>query len=226
MSNKNETGAAEWPPFETLDVSVAPEWLGKSIHELITAHGERLLRVVVELWGTYYYCDQHNYYLHGAITPIWQNPLDRPSEDELDHVPAMRRMGRLAEDLWDGVPMDLDEEGGMPGELDYRFDHEGVHFSWDSHDYGGTCNYSASAIWKDGQWHYEERIVMPDIDVTETALAIGDTQGILEQVDPGDAGLKSWPENAQLTSEFDENEDFVLIANGGGLFDLYERSVA
>lgn len=226
MNKEDEGQAKAWPPFERLDAGVAPAWLSTSIAELIAAHGDRLERVVVELWGTYHYCDEHVYNLLGEITPVWKDFHDRPSEDDLDHVPAMRRMGRLACDLWDNVPMDLDEEGGLSGELNFVFDRNGVTYTWDTYEYSGGCDYEASARYENGAWSYSERIKMIDVEVSETSLAVGNTDEILGQIDPTEAGIKEWPKDLQLTHEIDENEDFVIIAPTGGLFEAYERSVA
>lgn len=219
-----ETGP--WPRFSDLKAATLPVWLAQSVDELVEKYGDRLKSVSVTLWAIYEYHDEACYTLRGEISTTWLDHADRPSEDELDQLPGMRRMERQADDVWDFIPLDAAEEGGVDGDVEYHLSRGGFHFAYDTSDFGGMCDYHGNATCPDGSWSYAEKIVTSEVEISATALAMENPTAILEQVDPTDFGLKKWPDPDGMAVTVDENDCLVVSRAGGGLFQHYERTNA
>ena len=151
---------------------------------------------------------------------------DSVSEDELDHVPAMRRLERRAVDVWDFAPFDADDEGNTTGEFNYHFTRDGFSYEWNRSEFTDEADYEAHAVMVDGAWEYEERIILYDFEVSETVLAMDDTAEIMQQISADSMGLKTMPDVTRLTHLYEPDDDrLTIIAKGGGLFEHHESSV-
>lgn len=216
----------EWPRFTGLHNALVPDWIARSVDEIVAAHGDRLRSVYIDLYAHYYHDDNSNIDRRGYAGLSWIDHQDAPSEDELDHIPAMRRIERCAVDIWENAPFDADEEGNTNGEFGYHFTRDGFEYSWDRYEFTNEPDYSATAVMVDGEWQYEERIRLYDYEISETTLAINDTAEILEQISADDLGLSTMPDISALAHEYDEDcEALVIIAKDGGLFEHHEPSV-
>ena len=214
--------AKPWPVFSSLRASIAPDWLTKSIDEISAVYGDQINQISVYLWHNE--TGDHKYPITkmGDIHIAWKDHEKKPSEDDLDHLPAMRRTSRLAAELFHDIPISYSEDdGSLNGELSFFFDPEGLTFNWDEEYVDGPV-YEAKAIPNaDDTWHYEERVILHDFNVTESSLVAGNTSNILAQIHASDVNLAKWPET-ELRHEIGENEELIIIAPSGGLFAEYE----
>jgi len=222
--NANKQSNAQWPPFEDLEAYFFPEWLKSSVLDFTGKYSDKLIGIYIGLYATAYYDDNNNIACKGNA---WINfSGTKPTEDELDFVPGMRRIERRAEDMWDYLPIDADEEGNLNGEFSYGISQSGIYYCYDESEMCGEATYTAEAKFEDNAWKYEERITIPS-DISETALAALDVESILNQINPGDYGFKEWPHHDLVTIQYNEEEEVLdIIVKGGGLFVNYERKVA
>ena len=215
-----------WPRFTGLDVRLVPDWIAASVDELTAAHGAKIRSVYVDLYARYYYDDNSNIDPRGHAGISAVDHQDSVSEDELDHVPAMRRLERRAVDVWDFAPFDADDEGNTTGEFNYHFTRDGFAYEWNRSEFTDEADYEAHAVMVDGSWEYEERIILYDFEVSETVLAMDDTAEIMQQISADAMGLKTMPDVARLTHLYEPDDDrLTIIAKGGGLFEHHESSV-
>jgi hypothetical protein len=215
-----------WPDFGSLTADIVPEWLATSAAEIVEAVGDQIRTVYVELYAHTYYDDNTSVDLKGAAGVTPADTTIRPDEDDLDRIPAMRRIERRADDIWNLAPLDADAEGSITGEFEYRFTRDGFEYGWIRHEYTGEPDFEAEATFVDGEWRYEERIYVRDYEISETDLAINETESIMEHLSPDILGLSTMPDTEGLTHRFDEEDEcLVIIAKGGGLFRHHESSV-
>lgn len=216
-----------WPQFTGLDVHLVPDWIARSVDELTAAHGDKIRLVFVDLYANYYHDDNSNIDTKGCagISPVDHN--DAVDQDDLDHVPAMRRMERRADEVWNFAPFDADDEGYTNGEFAYHFTRDGFDYAWNRYEFTEEPDYEAQAVLVNGIWEYEERIILFDFNVSETTLAINDTTEIMEQISADDMGLSTMPDISRLTHKYNPDEgSLIIIAKGGGLFEHHEPDVA
>lgn len=220
----NETGNTPWPPFKDLEAYIFPEWLKISVLDFTERYSDRLNGIYINLHATAYYDDNNNISCKGDAWVTFKN--DKPSEDELDFVPGMRRIERRAADMWDYLPIDSDEEGNLSGEFNYGISQSGIYYCYDEVEMCGEATYMAEAKFEDNTWKYEERLTIPST-ISETALAAMDVESILSQINPDSYGLKKWPSHELVEIRYNEEEEVVdIIVKGGGLFQNYERKIA
>lgn len=204
-----------WPEFGQLGTrTFLPLWVLQSADQLISRYGEKLRFISVELWGTAVYDDNTNVARHGFVGPTWIPDVTPPSEDDLDQIPAMRRMSRRAHEIWDDVPMCLDDQGHLNGEFHCLLTRDGITFSYA--DYSEDTFVAEGRI-IDGAWHYEERVeFFPEM--TETARASLTPETALEEVTfPAEINQ----DRLQSPSRIAWDEDMLIVAFDGGLFAAY-----
>ena len=225
MSNEITT-TGPWPRFAGLETATVPAWMSQSVDEITAIHGEKIRMVFVDLWAHYYHDDNSNIDPRASGDISFVNYQDKVDQDELDHVPAMRRLERRAIEIWEHAPFDCDADGNTIGEFSYMFTRDGFEYEWNRYEFTFDPDYSATAKLVNGSWEYEERITLYDFTISETALAIGESAEILAQISAEDMGLKTMPEISTLTHEYnEENESITIIAKGGGLFEHFESEV-
>lgn len=218
----------KWSHYSKINAYIIPDWLQKSILEITDKYGDKITKFYVNLYSKYYYDDNSSYDLQGDIGIDWKGYDDRPTEDELDHIPGMRRMERRAEDMWDHLPADsCQEEAGLSGEMTFEIKPDEIEFFYSASEYGGDGpDFGATAKWDGNQWTYEEFIILQNFNISETARTIGNIEEIISQINPTIAQIDAWPDPSILTFEFDKNDCLHIKANGGGFFIRYGRIVA
>lgn len=204
-----------WPAFRELEGRTSfPDWLLTSAAEIVEAHGERLKGIHVYFWGISEYNDNTNVERRAAIELSWCDDSERPSEDDLDLIPAMRRIYRRAAELWDCVPMDLDSEAGVCGEYEFTISREGLEFWID--DYSEN-RIEARAKLVGGDWNYTERFeFFPELsEIARASLTAGT---VIDEVD-----LKPYFDNEKVPDPvaLEWEDDSLILIFGKGLFPAY-----
>lgn len=213
MSEIPTTG--RWPAFRELEGRTSfPDWLLTSAAEIVEAHGDRLKAIHVYFWGVSEYNDNTCVEPRAAIELSWCDDQDRPSEDDLDFVPAMRRMSRRAVELWEYVPMDLDSEANVCGEYNFTFSREGLEFCVD--DYSENRAAARAKLVGD-KWDYTECFeFFPEL--SEIARASLTTANVIKEVD-----LKPYFDNEKVPgpAAAQWEDDCLILTFGKGLFPAY-----
>lgn len=194
-----------WPDFESLETSIFPDWIKTSVLDLTKEFPEKLDFLYVEFWATNYYDDNNNVKKHAGPSVGWKGTA--PTEDELDHIPAMRRMERRAEDLWSVLPVEVDHEANICGEVSYIIDRTGLQFisgNWEDENH-----LELFAIPKDNGWHCGAKIIHPLEDyinggVSDTTMITMDADAIVAELNPSMFSLAEFPKPQAIYT--DEND--------------------
>lgn len=217
MTKETEGAAKPWPDYSTLVSPVFPDWLKKSVLELIEAYPDRLKAVGLEFWFTSYYDDNNNVQEHAGAYQHWHDSATRPTEDELDYIPGMRRMDRRATELIPILGIESDDEGSISHEVafvinqggltytkdDYNEQSAGLSFVCTPSEAGWVCE----AIVRTAMWEMEEN------GLSETALVSGDMDMMMADLNPDLAGLKAWPPLLRYDREDEDNIELVFDLN-------------
>ena len=207
------TVTGPWPEFATLPEGVTfPLWLREGADQIAAKYGDEIRCFSVEFWADTIYDDNHSLSVKAAFGISWNDPGDRPSEYDLDEIPAMRRLERLAVDLWTHLPLDCDTDGSILGESSLILSRDGISYSW-TQDGMSDADFIIDAVWKgEAGWEYQERLILIEPDITESCRASGDVQMILEVLDPKTAGFSAWPK--AISFSFSEDDLEVLFEPG------------
>ena len=208
--------ALTWPKYAELgDKTFVPHWLLESVDQLAAHHGSNLRAIDVQLWGVAEYNDNHNVNREGLTCLIWEDQDRAPSEDDLDHIPAVRRMERKASSLWDYVPVVLDDQGSIPGDFKFVISNEELELTYD--DWNET-HLTARATFGENKWRYFEQIsFFPHM--SETARATLCVDNALEEIDFG----SEWDHDKIPKPEAVEwDDDCLVVTFAGGFFAAYK----
>lgn len=216
MTGTKEPRLADWPDYSTLFSSAFPEWLKKSVLELVAAYPDQLKEVGFEFWFTNEYNDNNNVIPHANEYLLWEDPDNRPSEDDLDHIPGMRRMSRNGVELVDMLAVESDDEGGSLHEIVFSISRDGLYFRKTEHceENGiffsckpGAAGWVCEAIFKTYLGELELN------GLSETALISGDKDMIVADLDPSMAGLTAWPSPLRYERVEEEGIDLIFELN-------------
>ncbi len=220
INNPDETSEGPWPPFSQIgEFTAFPMWIAECADQLISKYGDKLKCIQGEMWARQNYKFTSH---HSDIGPVW-NKDDTPTEDQLDHVPAMRKMMRMADTingLWDFLPMHVDDEHNTYGENTYILSRNGLFFEWANME-SDEYSFYAVATWDGSAWTYQESIKVYDVEAPETAIASRNAQMILEAINPGEYGLSEWPDLSTAELEIDEDDEALIFHFSHGLFDAF-----
>lgn len=206
----------KWPPLTQLGPNtIFPEWLQEATEEMVKAFGDKFTGLYCEFSGVRQ-TDDNNYIARiGDISPMWRSPKETPSEDEQDKVPAMRKIMRLANNLAEIVPFELDDEAYINGAVEYIITREG--FTFVAYDHDENAEKSAVARWNGKSWDYQEVVIVGAQPLSETQKAIIDKDIVINNIPSKIYGFDSWDflERIEIIDEDDDQNEIALIFNRG-----------
>ncbi len=210
------SGTNIWPRYAGLgDRTFVPLWFLQSADELAAQYGDTLRTIDVQFWGVAEYNDNTHVERKACTCFVWEGFNKQPSEDDLDHVPAVRRMERRAADLWDHIPIVLDSEVDITGEFSFTISPQELLLDYD--DWRDVQLTARAAIDGD-EWRYVEKIsFFPKI--SETARATLCVENALEEIDFG----PEWDHDKipkPIAVEWDD--DCLTVTFDGGFFAAYK----
>lgn len=219
--NKNMT---VWPPYEELDCYILPEYISSAVAQIADKIGHQINSISYNVWGESVHNDNYSVQQHAEMYFAWKDNKEKPSEDELDHIPSVRKLERTADFTWDVLPIDTDLEGHINGEVSFFINEKGVTFSNERIDYDDEISFEAKAFYQNERWHYYERLIIRTDEFSETDIAISDAGELLSSLDAESYGFEKWPEDkTKISLEIDENDDFCFTVENGGFFENYIR---
>ena len=197
-----------WPDLASLDTPIFPAWLKISVLDLIAAFPQNFESLCIEFWATNYYDDNNNIKEHAGPGITWSGTA--PTQDELDEIPAMRRMERRAEEMWRLLPIEADDEANI-GEVSYEINRDGLKFLVSEWGEGETLELFAKP--KDSGWHCGARIVHTldeyiSAGASDTVMITMNADAILSELDPKAFGLANFP---QPTAIFTNDDGYICI---------------
>ena len=159
----------------------AIEWLLRSLDETFQAAGSRLDRLTFGIEGSRDLDDKHPFYSGSVSFEPGGGPGTGLSEDEKDHIPAVRRMERLVDDLRFVLPIPFDDEGRSGGDFLMEAKRGRVRFLSDSGDWEPDgCQILIESERVGDRWINRTQIRFGiDDQMSRTELAGGDGQSFL-----------------------------------------------
>lgn len=212
---QSETDALlPWPDYRTLNSAIFPDWFKASVLELVAAYPDKLKACGIDFWFTSTYDDNTHVQPHAAPYLFWEDNGERPSEDELDHIPGMRRMDRLGDSLIPILGVEADLEGNMLHAVEFAATREGLFYT-QADDCDNTTNLTFRCTSKDGTWVCEAVVgtyldELESSGLSETSLISGDPVMIMGDIDPSAFELTSWPALKDFIRDEDDNIDLVF----------------
>lgn len=198
-----------WPDFASLDTPIFPRWLKISVLDFIAAFPQNFEGLCIEFWATNYYDDNNNIKEHAGPGITWSGVA--PTQDELDDISAMRRMERRAEEMWRVLPLEVDDEASICGEVSYAIDREGIRFLLS--DWNESESIELYAVPRDGGWYCAAKIrhALEDYisaGASDTVMITMDADAVIAELDPSVFGLANFPKPKAI---YTDEEEFVCI---------------
>lgn len=194
-----------WPDFASLECAIFPDWLKTSVTDLIATYPDRIDTLFFQFWGDISFFDQEN--IKKKAEPYIKWFGEAPTEDEFDHVPAIRRMERNAVQIFHDLPIEFDDEADIYGHVEFYIDREGVHFT--SGEEEGEITFELFAVPKDGRWHCAARITdtidgYTDAGASDTVIISMDAHTIITELTPTHFGVKKFPDPKAIYTDDQE----------------------
>lgn len=208
-----------WAPFAEIgERSFMPKWAVEGIDEIVSAHPDKIKSISFELWAVTSWDGKHTS-KQGVIDFTWVDAANPLSQDELDHIPAVRRLERLAKELWEFFPISHnDETANVDAETFHCvFHRDGIDFLVQDWDETET---RASADWAGGEWTFTEKVVL-SADLTEMERALFNAETALDAVSLDNLGYDDEKLPAPRKAWIDE--DWIYIEFERGLLPAYVR---
>lgn len=209
----------DWAPFASIgDHGVFPAWFTQSLAEIIAGYPEPIRMITVDLWVTPS-SDRKYHFKRGDIYITLVDPKNPLDQDQLDRIPAMRRLSRKTKDLWLLLPVRSDEESeSVNGEMSLIVHRDGIDFQinhWDDEVF------EASLLFQEDRWVSSQKIIFHQA-ISETARALFDATTALEYVALGALGFDHSKVPTPRSAAIDE-DGWITLEFEEGLFESFEN---
>lgn len=200
--NDDEPAKQPWASFAGIEHPAFPTWMLQGLDKLFSGE-PRITKIHFDLWVRSYHDDNNNHELNGTAS---FHTSGKVAEEDLDQVPAVRMFERRTSDLWNYVPVVVEEfeEANIDGEYDFYAERGLIFFQ--SRPMSDIEHYMTIEARHDGErWICKDYITLTSHDGPASDLLASDASAVLSVYDGSDLDLEKMPEAQSVAVEEDGN---------------------
>ena len=201
---------------------LAPDWMKNGLNEIYSRIGDEIHCVNFGFWTENYHDDNNSYSEKASLHVVFKKFNEEENECQLDEIPSVRKIERKAVQLWDNLPLCIDSENDVMGDVNFTINKNLVEFSinYEGEDFASIV---MAAEYKDGDWHCYDEITIFE-EISETLRISGTTERLLAAIDLTSYGFEESAKNHEIINATIDENDGIVLRYKPGLFEHYNPS--
>lgn len=134
-------------------------------------------------------------------------------ETDLDEIPVVRMLERMAETLWDHVPLHLcEDDATVNGEYSFHAEPGLIRFEYDPVG-GGNVSIVMESRFDGDRWNSTDELVLAEYDGALSDVLAGGAQEAVDAIEPMEMGL--WEAPSVTAVRFEADRGYVFTVSPG-----------